>query len=127
MQSSLIHCLTAKFQFHSHVIMTPNVYGGHDHPFSLMGTMRSAIQSRQSFTVQTPATLKRFVHITSFSSYVAALLQELIRRDNQSPAQARFTVSSMDFVPATSVGTFALQQWLLMGGSASELKGLQTD
>ncbi len=127
MQSTLIRYFTAKSQFRAHVVMTPNVYGGLDQPYSLMGAMRSAIVAGQPFTVQTPAIVKRFVHISAFSSYVVGVLQDLSSRFDHSEATPRFAVSSMDFVPRTTVGAFARHQWLLLGGAASELRGFQAD
>lgn len=127
MQSSLIRYFTTKLQFFGHVIMTPNIYGGLDQPHSLVGAMRSAIEAEQPFTVKTPTIAKRFVHISSFSSYVLAVLQDLVGRLDDSRTPALFTVSSMDFVPRTTVEAFAKQQWQRLGGAASNLMGLQAD
>lgn len=124
MQSSLIRYFTAKLEFHGHVIMTPNIYGGLDQLHSLVGAMRSAIEMDQPFTLKTPTIRKRFVHISAFSSYVLAVLQDLVSRLDRHQTPAQFTVSGMDFVPRTTVEAFAKQQWQLLGGADSNLRGL---
>lgn len=120
-QSSLIRHYAFKENFCAHVIMTPNLYGGEDPPRSLLGQMRMAVQTGLPFTVRNPAAMKRFIHVDAFSSYVIALLRDLLARADYGNVRQRFEVSSVDFVPRTTVAAFAQRQWTLLGGSANTL------
>jgi nucleoside-diphosphate-sugar epimerase len=122
MQSSLIRHSYSTSQFYAHVIMTPNVYGGADPPHSLMASLRTACQTGEPFTIRKPSAIKRFVHINTFTTYVLAVLQDLLTRLVDTEPQFCFEVSSVDFVPRTTVAVFARRQWLLLGGDISDLQ-----
>jgi len=120
-QSSLIRHLTSQLGIYSQVIMTPNVYGGIEQPHSLMGAMRRAIEEKERFMLNNPDASKRFVHIDAFSHYVIAVLHDILSREGVFDEALRFAVSSMDFVPKTTVGVFAKNHWLLLGGKIADL------
>lgn len=122
MQSSLIRhdCSTSKF--YAHVIMTPNVYGGANPPNSLMATLQTACQNGTPFTIRNPTAIKRFVHINTFTTYVLAVIQDLLTRLVDAEVPFCFEVSSVDFVPRMTVAAFARRQWLLLGGDVADLR-----
>jgi nucleoside-diphosphate-sugar epimerase len=120
-QSSLIRHYAFKKEFYAHVIMTPNLYGGEDPPRSLLGQMRIALQAGLPFTVRNPTVTKRFIHVNAFSSYVIALLRDLLDRADYGNVRQGFEVSSVDFVPRTTVAAFAQRQWTILGGTANAL------
>jgi nucleoside-diphosphate-sugar epimerase len=120
-QSSLIRYYSARSTLCSHVIMTPNLYGGDDPPGSLLGGMRAALQDGLPFAIRNPSARKRFLHVHSFSSYVTALLDDLLARADLREGRQGFAVSSVDFVPQMSVAAFARRQWALLGGEDETL------
>jgi nucleoside-diphosphate-sugar epimerase len=121
MQSSLIRYYASEIHLFAHVIMTPNLYGGDDHPLSLVGAMRDAVQAGLPFCVRNPTALKRFMHLDAFSPYVIALLCDLLKRTAADEGCHRFEVSSVDFVPLTTVAAFAQHQWRRLGGDPASL------
>ena len=120
-QSSLIRYYASKVNLCAHVIMTPNLYGGNDHPRSLLGAMRGAVRAGLPFAIRNPSALKRFIHVDAFSPYVIALLYDLLNRTAAHVGYQRFAVSSVDFVPMATVASFAQHQWLRLGGDPAFL------
>ena len=122
MQSSLIRHYSYSAKFMAHVIMTPNLYGGDNPPTSLMGALLAARLDDTHFTIRNPAAIKRFVHVNTFSTYVLAVVQDLLARLLHAEMPSSFEFSSVDFVPRTTVEAFARRQWLLLGGDLACLK-----
>ena len=120
-QSTLLRYYSSTTELGVHVIMTPNVYGGLDSPGSLMGGMKAALQSKQKYIIKKPSVIKRFVHVKPFFAYVYALLQDLLLRAEYRENCHGFEVSSVDFVPTTSVEEFARCQWHRLGGEDQDL------
>jgi nucleoside-diphosphate-sugar epimerase len=120
-QSGIIHRASSRLGILAHVVMTPNVFGGNDAPSSLLGSMRQAIQAKEVFRIKNPSTKKRFAHVRPFTSYIMALLQDIEIRTRAGVRSSSFEVSSMDFVPVTTVGCFAKQQWTQLGGDPRDL------
>ncbi len=120
-QSSIIRHYCTESRLYAHVVMTPNLYGGDDPPGSLLGSIRAAREAGLPFFIRRPNAVKRFIHIQPFSSYVIALLQDLLGRTDSDDNRQRFEVSSVDFVPRTTVGAFAKLHWSLLGGDSSSI------
>ena len=121
MQSTLIRHYCSNAEFYAHVIMTPNLYGSTNPPTSLMATLRAACLDGTDFTIRNPAAIKRFVHVNTFTTYVLAVVEDLLTRLVDAEMPSSFEISSVDFVPRTTVEAFARRQWLLLGGDLANL------
>lgn len=127
LQTGIIRLNSSRLHFHAHVILTPNIYGGDDPPGSLMGAMRAAAASGLPFTIRNPSAVKRFIHVNSFAYYVNALLHHLLAPAVGNDSRHSFHLSSVDFVPSTTVRAFACHQWEHLSSDSSCLRFNDSD